>query len=96
MLTSATKEIAGTIQKALAEGDFEAADPLILEFSKSVGQQISVAVNDEQRSAIAADVLRQFNDWLHLSRVTRSHISSALHSANAESQYLAYGCDHEF
>jgi len=95
MLPSDTSEIAGTIQKALAEGNFQAADPLILEFSKRVRRQISASANDEQRLELTAEALRQMDDLLHLSRVIRSHISSALHSANAESQYLAYGYDRE-
>ena len=90
MLPSATNEIGLQVQNALTAGNFAAADPLILQFSECVHQQIALAFTDEQRLALTKEVLAQLSDWLHLARVLRSHVSSALNSADAESQYLAY------
>ncbi len=90
MLPSAIKDVASRVNDALRDGSFASADLLILEFSAVARQQIASVLGDEQRWALRAEVLSQLNDWLHLARVLRSHISSALHAANAESKYLSY------
>jgi len=93
MLSRISENAAAHVKAILGSGDFEAAEPLIADFAARMQMRFKGALSAAEREAVLTETLETFKDWLHLSRVLRSHISSRLHAAIGESRYQAPLCD---
>ena len=84
-------DLAGALCRAIESGDFAAAQPLILEYAKTVRQELSSAETPNQRESIFGAALQTLNQHLHLTRALRSHICARLQAITGQSLYSAPG-----
>ncbi len=82
-------DLAGKLERALEKGDFDAAQPLVLEYAKAVRSELSLASNAVERETILRNALQTLNANLYLARAMRSHISALLHVTTGRSLYQA-------
>ena len=81
------KLLAIRLENAIAAGNFEAAQPMIHEYGKSVFARYSSASTLDQRAAILDEALGFLNDRLCLARVMRSHLAAQLERVSTASRY---------
>ncbi len=82
-------DLAGKLERALQEGDFDAAQPLVLEYATAVRSELSSATNATERENILRNALQTLNANLYLARAMRSHISVFLQATTGQSVYQA-------
>lgn len=77
------------LARAIESGDFDAAQPLVVEYAAAVRNQLSSAVNATEREHILKNALQTLNAHLFLARAMRSHISLFLQATTGQSVYQA-------
>jgi hypothetical protein len=70
------EEVGEKLRRALEAGHFEAALPLIDEYGKAVREAMRLAGDDRTRVDILDRASSFLQDWLHLARVLRAHLSA--------------------
>jgi hypothetical protein len=79
------------IPTALSSGDFDAARRMIENYGTAVRQDASTEPDPVKGAEILQRALVALQDYLHLARVLRAHISSQLRVEATTSQYKATG-----
>ncbi len=79
----------GALRRALEAGDFEAVQPLVLQFATALRSELSLAVTLDERRVALRNALETVNAHLRLARAMRSHIFTRLEALAGHSFYQA-------
>jgi hypothetical protein len=72
---------------AIESGDFDKAEPLVLDYRNRVQAQLRAASTTTERRDIAAQALEILHLHLRLARTIRSHITARLQTIAGQSSY---------
>lgn len=91
MPTTPTTNPAAQLASAVQSSNFEAAQPLIVEYGSTVQAQLRSAASAEERRRIYDQAIDTLSEHLRLARLMRSHMHLRLRQLSGESLYNGPG-----
>ena len=82
-------DLSDALGRAIEAGDFDAAQPLVLEYAETVRTRLSLASSAKERESVLRAALQTLNQHRYLACAMRSHISARLQASTGQARYQA-------